>query len=82
MYSYVVELLYEYNVYSILFMGAKRILKSACSSTQCEQSLHCPHELKFASLAIKTAPREDFDQTARMSECTFSDIEVQISGAE
>ena len=47
-------------------MCAQRRLKLACASAQANQSLRCPHEENFASIASQNAPSEDSDQTGRM----------------
>ena len=49
-------------------MGAQGRLKSSCASTQSDKSLCCQHEQTLESLAIRQAPSEDSDQTARMLE--------------
>ena len=53
------------NVPSQSGMRAQRRLKSACASTQSDQSSLSARR-NFVSLAIQNVPSEDFDQTARM----------------
>ena len=49
------------------------ILKSAGTSAQSDQSLHCPHEDTFHSwLYKKNAASESFDQTARISQADLN----------
>ena len=57
-------------------------LKSACASAQSDQSLRCPHEETFASLAVQYAPSEDADlnlRWAHMSEGTLSDVAALLN---
>ena len=56
-------------------------LESACTATQSDQRIHCPHEKNPASLAIQNAPSKESDQTVEMHMLiwifaghTFSDI--------
>ena len=47
-------------------MCAQRRLRSAWTSAQSDQSLHCPHKESLGSLATQWVHSEDSDQTGRM----------------